>query len=104
MGNLNLEMRVGESSIDYCHRLFAIYSLQVGIIGAYEREKELERLRHADKTFKDLLENGNPEDVQKARDGILTLQKEVEGYKQNFPKFLYNPLVKEKLNGLDSIT
>lgn len=104
MGSLNLEMRVGESSTDYCHRLFAIYSLQVGIVVAYEREKELERFRLVDNTFKGLLENGNPEDVQKARCEILTLQKEVEGYKRDYHLLSDRPNVLEKLNGLDSIT
>lgn len=102
--DLNLEKRVGETPKDYHERLLAIYSTQIGLISKYEIEKELDRYRTTDRVFKDLLENRDEEDVGKAKQAILTLQEEVESYRQNYPQLSRRKSVQEKLKDLKSIT
>ena len=101
---LNLERRVGETKEEYHKRLFAIRSTQIGLISEYEREIELERYRTTDKPFKHLLEEGEKNNEELAKQIISTLHEEVKSYIQNHPHLASRKTISEKLKDLESIT
>ena len=102
--NYDLERRVGESKIDYHHRLFAIQVTQGVLISMYEFENSLDRSRYICKTFIKLLENGETQDVEIAIEEIQKMKENVKLYMTTYPELLDRKNIQEKLKDLKSVT
>ena len=100
---LNLERLVGETQKEYHERLLAVRSTQIELIAIYEREKEMDRYRTTDETFKELLEEGTKEQEDNAKKVLLALQKEVIPYLKNYSGMSSRKHVSEKLKDLKLI-
>lgn len=100
---LDLERLVGETQQEYHGRLHAIRSTQIELIAVYEREKEMDRYRTTDETFRELLEEGTKEQEDNAKKVLLALQKEVIPYLKDYSAMSSRKHVSEKLKDLKLI-